>query len=108
NRWSISTSTPGQTFFDLPNGPAPAFMGLDILRANGADLAATRSAFEQAVTRTRTSRSPSLLLLSVERLADHTNADDQAIYRTADDLAASKEGDPLAAIRQSLSLSQMG
>jgi 2-oxoisovalerate dehydrogenase E1 component len=108
NRWSISTNTTGQTFFDLPDGPASSFMGLDILRCDGADLAATRLAFEQVVGTIRTLRRPALLLLELERLSDHTNADDQGGYRTAADIAAGKARDPLEAIRQALRSSQMG
>jgi len=108
NRWSISTKTPGQTFFDLPNGPATSLFGLDILRVDGADLGATRAAFESAVTRTRASRAPTLLLMDLERLSDHTNADDQSIYRSAEDIRAGSLRDPLEAIRQALRESQMG
>ncbi|WP_421759711.1 beta-ketoacyl-ACP synthase 3 [Devosia sp.] len=108
NRWSISTRTSGQTFFDLPGGPAESLFGLPIRRVDGVDLSATRAAFEAAVTETRANRAPTLLLLDVERLSDHTNADDQALYRTADDIRASRTRDPLEAIRQSLRESQMG
>lgn len=108
NRWSISTSTPGQTFFDLPSGPADRFFGMDIERVDGADLAATRAAFEQAVARARTDRGPALLVLDVERLSNHTNADDQEVYRTAEDIAFARQRDPLEAIRSALRESQMG
>lgn len=108
NRWSISTRTSGQTFFDFPGGPAESLFGLPIRRVDGVDLSATRAAFEAAVTGTRANRAPALLLLDVERLSDHTNADDQALYRTADDIRASRTRDPLEAIRQSLRESQMG
>src|SRR6218665_3074806 len=108
NRWSISTKTPGQTFFDLPNGEADSFFGLPIRRVDGVDLSATRAAFEAAVTETRASRAPTLLLMDLERLSDHTNADDQSIYRTADDIRSGSVRDPLEAIRQALRESQMG
>lgn len=108
NNWAISTKTPGQTFFDLPSGPADSFLGLPIRRVDGVDLAATRTAFESAVTHTRATRGPSLLLMELERLSDHTNADDQALYRAADELKSGKSRDPLEAIRQSLRESQMG
>ena len=49
-----------------------------------------------------------MVLLDVERLADHTNADDQSLYRSAADIAAAAERDPLEAIRRSLRESQMG
>jgi 2-oxoisovalerate dehydrogenase E1 component len=108
NNWAISTKTPGQTFFDLPTGPADSFLGLPIRRVDGVDLAATRTAFESAVTHTRATRGPALLLMELERLSDHTNADDQALYRAADELKSGKSRDPLEAIRQSLRESQMG
>jgi len=108
NRWSISVKTPGQTFFDLPSGPAGEFMGLPITRVDGVDLAATRAAFEAAVGHSRKTRGPSLLVIDLERLSNHTNADDQEIYRTSDDIAASTKRDPLEAIRQALRESQMG
>ncbi|MBK8083867.1 MAG: 2-oxoisovalerate dehydrogenase [Devosia sp.] len=108
NRWSISTTTPGQTFFDLPDGPAETFLGLNIRRVDGSDLGATRAVFEEAVTQTRATRAPNLIVMELERLSDHTNADDQSIYRTAEDIRAGTQRDPLAAIRQSLRESQMG
>ncbi|MDC9824550.1 beta-ketoacyl-ACP synthase 3 [Devosia sp. ZB163] len=108
NNWAISTKTPGQTFFDLPGGPADSFLGLPIRRVDGYDLGATRSVFEAAVTHTRATRGPSLILMELERLSDHTNADDQALYRTAEDLSSGRTRDPLEAIRQSLRQSQMG
>lgn len=108
NRWSISTKTPGQTAFDLPGGPAAELLGLPITRVNGADLAATRTAFETAVTHTRAARTPTLLVLDLERLSNHTNADDQQVYRSAEDIAAGRVHDPLESIRQALRASQMG
>jgi 2-oxoisovalerate dehydrogenase E1 component len=108
NRWSISTRTGGQTFFDLPGGPADSLFGLPIRRVDGVDLAATRSAFEAAITETRASRAPTLLLMQLERLSDHTNADDQSLYRSAEDIRSGSSRDPLEAIRQALRDSQMG
>jgi 2-oxoisovalerate dehydrogenase E1 component len=108
NRWSISVRTPGQTFFELPSGPAKEFLGLPITRVDGVDLAATRAAFDTVIGQTRQSRGPSLLVVDVERLADHTNADDQALYRTPEDIAASAVRDPLESIRAALRESQMG
>ena len=99
NRWSISTMTAGQTFFDLPGGVANSFFGLPIRRVDGVDLGATRTAFEAAVTHTRTSRAPTLVLMDLERLSDHTNADDQTIYRSADDIRSRRSGRPCASRR---------
>jgi 2-oxoisovalerate dehydrogenase E1 component len=108
NRYAISTRTPGQTAFDLPSGPARELFGLPITRVDGSDLGATRGAFEVAVTKTRATRGPSLLVLDLERLSNHTNADDQEVYRSAEDIAAGLPRDPLEAIRAALRASQMG
>lgn len=108
NRFSISVRTPGQTFFDLPSGPASEFMGLPIMRVDGVELGATRAAFETVIGQTRKSRGPSLLVLDLERLSNHTNADDQEIYRSAEDISSSAGRDPLQSIRQALRASQMG
>ncbi|MGV3491086.1 MAG: beta-ketoacyl-ACP synthase 3 [Devosia sp.] len=108
NRWAISTKTRGQTFFDLPTGPADSYLALPIRRVDGVDLAATRTTFEAAVTHARATRGPAIVLMELERLSNHTNADDQALYRTGDDLKAGRSRDPLEAIRQSLRESQMG
>lgn len=108
NRYAISTKTPGQTVFDLPSGPAKELFGIPITRVDGADLTAVRTAFETSVTRTRAARTPTLIVLDLERLSDHTNADDQDIYRTPEEIEAGKVHDPLEAIRQSLRESQMG
>lgn len=108
NRYAISTRTPGNTVFDLPQGPASELFGIPIARVNGADLAATRNAFETAVGRTRHERTPTIVVLDLERLSDHTNADDQDIYRTPEEIADGRSRDPLEAIRQSLRRSQMG
>ncbi|HQZ13385.1 MAG TPA: thiamine pyrophosphate-dependent enzyme [Devosia sp.] len=108
NRYAISTKTPGQTVFDLPGGPASELFGIPIARVNGADLTATRNALGAAVARTREKRTPTIVVLDLERLGDHTNADDQNIYRSPEDIAAGRRHDPLEAIRQSLRGSQMG
>lgn len=108
NRYAISTRTPGNTVVDLPQGPASELFGIPIARVNGADLAATRNAFETAVGRTRQERTPTIVVLDLERLSDHTNADDQDIYRTPEEIADGRSRDPLEAIRQSLRRSQMG
>lgn len=108
NRWAISTRTSGQTVFDLPGGPADLLFGLPIHRVDGVDLTACRATFETAVGHTRNRRGPSLILMQLERLSDHTNADDQTIYRSDDDIRAAEQRDPLTAIRQALAASQMG
>ena len=68
NRYSISTSTRGKTFFDLPTGPASEFYGLPIHRLDGTDAVAADARFGPLVAAIRDSRSPRLVVLEVERL----------------------------------------
>jgi 2-oxoisovalerate dehydrogenase E1 component len=85
NRWSISTPTRGKTFFDLPSGPAREFYGMPILRMDGPDVMAVDVHFGRVVSEIRESRRPRLIVLEVERLANHTNADDQMRYHARSD-----------------------
>jgi len=102
NSFSISTRTSKQTFFDLPSGPSSSFYGIDIIRTDGDDLAASREAFRKAVRHSRNNRTPSIVLLNTERLSDHTNADDQKTYRTLLEIEAGSSRDPLPSLRAML------
>ncbi len=103
NRWAISTSTPGKTFFSLPTGPASDLFGVPIEAVDGRDAAGAFDAFGEIVRRMRDARRPAIVLFDVERIHSHTNADDQRIYRSAAEIAqAAQAGDPLARYRQYL------
>lgn len=108
NRLAISTRTAGQTVFDLPGGPAESLFGIPAQHIDGVDLAALRSTFEATVGEIRRTRKPAIVVMALERLSDHTNADDQSIYRSEAEIGQSRHRDPLEAIRQSLRESQMG
>ncbi|MEZ6088954.1 MAG: beta-ketoacyl-ACP synthase 3 [Pirellulaceae bacterium] len=103
NQWAISTDTRRQTFFSLPSGDADAFYGLPIRRVDGRDVVAADDAFGRIVAEIRQSREPAIVLLQAERLSNHTNADDQSVYREADDIEAAKsQRDPLLRFEQQL------
>ena len=103
NRYSISTGTRGRTFWSLPSGDTAEFHGLQIHRLNGRDVLACDAAFHHIVNEMRKSREPALAIMDVERLGDHTNADDQTIYRRVEEIAqATKNGDPVANFRRQL------
>lgn len=103
NQYAISTRTPGRTFFSLPDGEAPSFYGLPIHRVDGRDARACAATFGQLVGEIRRSRGPALCVMSVERLADHSNADDERVYRNARELdEARRTGDPVALLRTAL------
>jgi len=103
NRYSISTPTAAKTFFDLPSGPAQTFYGLDIDRIDGTDVVAADAHFKRLVDQVRNTRGPQLAVIHLERLANHTHADDQTLYRTADELAYGlSRRDPLPRFRRYL------
>ncbi|HUY31423.1 MAG TPA: thiamine pyrophosphate-dependent enzyme [Pirellulales bacterium] len=104
NRWSISTRTPGRTCYSLPDGPAAEFYGIPIDRLDGRDPLAAGERFGEVVRRLRDERQPAIVWLEVERLCDHTNADDQTLYRDASEIEAARaDADPLRVFADRLS-----
>ena len=105
NGYSISTTTKGKTFFSLPPryDRPEQFYGLPIHRLNGRDVVTILPQLAAVVGSVRTTRSPALIILEVDRLGNHTNADDEQVYRTRDELdAARRSGDPLRNLREHL------
>lgn len=103
NRFALSTTTKGNTFYSLPGGDAESFYGLPIVRVDGSDAAATYATFGEVVARLRQTRGPQIVVLNVERLESHTNADDQTVYRTEAELRRAMENaDPCAKLRAHL------
>jgi 2-oxoisovalerate dehydrogenase E1 component len=100
NRYSISATTLGKTFFSSPQGNLDEFYGLPIHRVDGRDAVASDEPLERLVAKVRRTRRPSIVVLDVERLSDHTNADDEHVYRTEDEInVARRTGDPVAILR---------
>jgi 2-oxoisovalerate dehydrogenase E1 component len=101
NRWAISTNTEGRTFFSLPDGRGEQLFGMPVRFADGRNVVEAFSAFGAAVADMRQSRRPAVVVLQVERLTSHTNADDQTIYRDAEDIQRSRRaGDSLTNFEQ--------
>ena len=96
NHWAISTPTKGKTFYDV-SGKTPAeFHGIPIIRVDGRNAARAAWQCGRVVREMRRLRSPRIVVFHVERLTNHTNADDQTIYRDAEDIRRAREsGDPL-------------
>lgn len=100
NSYSISTKTRGKTFYSTPRGEAGAFYGLDIHRVDGSNPIACHTAFRALVRTIRETRAPALCVMSVARLSDHTNADDESVYRSAREIRQARmTADPLAKLR---------
>ncbi len=94
NRWAISTSTDGQTFFSLPG--ADSLLGVPIHRIDGRHVETAYDQLSPIICQMRQAREPAIVVFDVERLSSHTSADDHSIYRSAEDLQrAENTGDPL-------------
>lgn len=103
NRYAISTKTPGQTFYSRPDGEANEFYGIPITRIDGRDTVGASESFGELVAGMRADRKPRIAVFSVERLHNHTNADDQRVYRSPDEISrAAETGDPVALLRAQL------
>jgi 2-oxoisovalerate dehydrogenase E1 component len=96
NRWAISTNTEGRTFFSLPDGPGDELFGIPIRFVDGHDPVEAYHAFGHTVAEMRQTRGPAIVVLNVERLTSHTNADDQTLYRDAAEIERARQlGDPI-------------
>ena len=103
NGYSISTLTPQKTFFSLPDKEADQFYGMKIHRVEGCDTVACYHLFEALVGAMRRDRKPKLALMKVDRLAHHTNADDQSVYRSQEEIEKGcKEADPILFLAHAL------
>jgi 2-oxoisovalerate dehydrogenase E1 component len=108
NRLAISTSTPGTTFYDRPDGPASEFYGIPIHRYDGRDALGCDEALGALVAQVRRGRGPALAILEVERLTHHTNADDERMYRAESEITEVRaQADPIEILRDRLAVSGM-
>ena len=105
NAYAISTKTAGKTFYSLPDwcGQAERFHGLPIHRLNGRDVALCAKRVQSIVERIRRIRGPSIVVFEVDRLCDHSNSDDQRVYRDRDEIERARRNcDPLQVLRDFL------
>lgn len=103
NRYAISTPTRGKTFYSLPKGDADSFHGCPIHRLDGRQPLACEAAFGPLVQALRRGEGPVLCVMAMERLCDHTNADDERSYRDeAERHQVRATADPLAHARAAL------
>jgi 2-oxoisovalerate dehydrogenase E1 component len=105
NRFSISTTTRGKTFYSLPNRESPPaeFHGIPIHKLDGRHVLPVYERLGEIVATIRRERGPQIVILEVERLTNHTNADDQTIYRDEAEIRRCAEGgDPIANLERHL------
>ena len=106
NSLAISTRTRGKTFFSLPGGQggtcrnAESFYGLPIRRFDGRDPEEAYRVFQEETQSIRAGEGPRLVVMEVERIGSHSNADDQRLYRSESEIEAAKaSGDPVRNLR---------
>ena len=103
NRYSISTQTPGNTFFSLPNAErAASFYGIAIHYINGQDAAQAYAEMGPVIHTMRETRQPAIVVFEVERLSSHTNADEHTIYRQSKELERIQQADPVKILAEHL------
>lgn len=99
NGYGISTRTAGKTFYNLPSGPAADFLGIPIRRLDGRDAIEVGRLLGPIVASVRR-REPALVVMEVERLTHHTNADDERVYRDEAELKRVRAlADPVERLR---------
>lgn len=103
NKWAISTPTTRNTFFSHPDGEPSEFYGAPIHRIDGRNLEDAIKGFGDVVSSIRTKQKPEFVILDVDRLTSHTNADDHSLYREESDIKlATETGDPILRTRNAL------
>jgi 2-oxoisovalerate dehydrogenase E1 component len=103
NAFAISTKTQGRTFYSTPDGLSSQFYTIPIERVDGRNPIEAHEAFGRTVQKMRTDRKPAILIFDVDRLSNHTNADDQRMYRTPEEIERVRgTGDPITILRAHL------
>ncbi|MFO7903098.1 MAG: beta-ketoacyl-ACP synthase 3 [Pirellulaceae bacterium] len=103
NHWAISTATKGRTFYSHPEGEADSFCGIPITRVDGRHVVTAWQRIREVVGTIRQQRKSHVVIFDVERLASHTNADDETIYREAEEIQRVNEtSDPIRNLEKHL------
>jgi len=106
NALAISTHTTGNTWYSLPEGAGgqvDSFYGIKIHRIDGRQPHNCQDVFENVTRQMREDRKPAIIVMSAERLTNHTNADDESIYRGENERQKAREsGDPIENYRKHL------
>lgn len=96
NKLAISVRTEGKTIFSSKDS---SVLGLPVRYVDGSDYEACAAVFEETVAEIRETGHPRVVVMECERLCDHTNADDQSVYRSSEEVAESARHDPIARLR---------
>ena len=97
NNLAISTRTTGKTFFSLPGGKvADSFYNIPITYIDGTRPLEQYSKIEEIIANIRQNRDPHIIIFNVDRLDNHSNADDQKLYRDDNEINLSFKYDPIS------------
>ncbi len=103
NAFAISTKTLTRTLYSTPSGESDEFYTIPIRRIDGRDPLSAYDEFGKIVAEMRRTRRPAIAVFNVDRLNNHTNADDQRMYRTPQEIERIRStGDPIIALRRHL------
>ena len=103
NSFAISTTTGGNTFFSRPDGDPDQFYGVPITRVDGRRVRSAYTQLGTVVGEIRANGGPKIVVFEVDRLDNHTNADDQRTYRSPQEIArVARESDPVTVLREEL------
>ena len=103
NGIAISTPTQGQTFYNFPASKDQPFWGMAIHHFDGRQVLPELDRIGSLVHEVRQTRGPRIAVLRVDRLCNHSNADDQRVYRPAQTLEQlSQSSEPVANLRRAL------
>lgn len=96
NNLAISTRTSGNTFFSLPDGSNPShFYSVPITQIDGINPFQDIDTVGGLISQMRLDRAPQIIVFNVDRLDNHSNADDQKLYRADNEIEISRKNDPL-------------
>ncbi len=97
NNLAISTRTAGKTFFSLPDGDNPdKFYDIDISYIDGTCPLKSYSEVKAIISKVRNRRCPQIIVFNVDRLDNHSNADNQLLYRNVQEISRSIINDPIS------------
>lgn len=103
NGIAISTKTAGKTFYNLPGFEDDRFFGMTPRHFDGRDVLAELPAIGAFYDEVRQTRSPRIGIMRIDRLCNHSNTDDQRVYRPSDTLdEIGQTSEPVANLRKSL------
>ena len=78
-------------------------MGCPSIGFDGRDLVGCSEQVESVVHHVRRTRRPGIVVFEVDRLSDHTNSDDERVYRTREEIERARRcGDPIPRLREHL------